>query len=113
MLCGLGSTPNTIYTELKGGCVSVELKRGPQGKLGRRGSKAGEAVCDMKGDLWEIDGAFLMFMKQLVPGWCGGNIPQEVISELKNTGRYQAEGVLLTAQPTSGGQISLQIRADD
>lgn len=90
--------------------MSVELKRGPQG---RRGGKAGEAVCDMKGDLWEIDGAFLMLMKQLIPGWSGGNIPQEVISELKNTGRYQAGGVLLSAQPTSGGQISLQIRSAD
>lgn len=98
---------------IKGGCVSVELKRGPQGKLGRRGGKTGEAVCDMKGDLWEIDGAFLMFMKQLVPGWSGGNIPQEVISELKNTGRYQTGGVLLSAQPTSSGQISLQIRSTE
>ena len=93
--------------------MSVELKRKPQGKPGRRGGKSGEAVCDMKGDLWEIDGVFLVMMKQAIPGWSGGNIPQEVISELKNTGCYQAGGVLLTAQPTSGGQISLKVQSAD
>ncbi|WP_019621289.1 hypothetical protein [Amphritea japonica] len=93
--------------------MSVELKRKPQGKSGRRGGKTGEAVCDMKGDLWEIDGVFLILMKQAIPGWSGGNIPQDVISELKNTGRYQAEGMLLTAQPTSGGQISLVVKPAD
>ncbi|GGK61765.1 hypothetical protein [Amphritea balenae] len=81
------------------------------GKHGRRaGDKTGEAVCDMKGDLWEIDAAFLLYMKQMVPGWCGGAIPEEVMEGLKNTGRYQDQGIELKAQPKDNGKIILQVR---
>ena len=81
------------------------------GKHGRRASdKTGEAVCDLKGDLWEIDAAFLIYMKQMIPGWCGGNIPSEVMETLKNTGQYQAGGVALTALPRDNNKIALSIR---
>lgn len=92
--------------------MSVDLKSQPQGGLGGRSNKprkAGEAVCDMKGDLWDLDAVFLLSMKQIAPGWSGGNLPSEVMSELKNTGRYQANGLELTAQPVSGGKIALRI----
>ncbi|WP_428034709.1 hypothetical protein [Amphritea sp.] len=92
--------------------MPVDLKRQPQGKLGGRNSKprkAGEAVCDMKGDFWDLDAAFLLSMKQISPGWCGGELPEAIMDELKNTGRYQAHGLELSAQPISGGKIALRI----
>ncbi|WP_299200352.1 hypothetical protein [uncultured Amphritea sp.] len=92
--------------------MPVDLKRQPQGKLGDRSNKlhkAGEAVCDMKGDFWDLDGVFLLSMKQISPGWCGGELPADIMDELKNTGRYQAHGLQLTAQPVSGGKIALRI----
>lgn len=64
----------------------------------------------MKGELWELDAAFLLNMKQMKPGWFGGNLPAEVLEELKNTGRCNANGFLLTAQPGGKGKIMLQIK---
>ncbi|WP_417225919.1 hypothetical protein [Amphritea sp.] len=90
--------------------MPIDLKRGPQGKR-PYSRKAGEAVCDMKGDLWDLDAVFLSLMKQLIPGWCGGGVPSEVMSELKNTGKLQAKGLLLTAAPIHGGKIGLRICA--
>ena len=92
--------------------MSVDSKRQPQGGLGTRSKKprkAGEAVCDMKGDLWDLDAVFLLSMKRIAPGWSGGNLPEEVMFELKNAGRYQAHDLELTAQPVSGGKIALRI----
>ncbi|MBU2967726.1 hypothetical protein Q4508_00110 [Amphritea sp. 2_MG-2023] len=71
--------------------------------------KVGEAVCDMQGDLWDLDGIFLISMKQLVPGWSGGTLPSEIMPELKNTGKFHAHGFLLTAEPVAGGKIGLRI----
>lgn len=91
--------------------MPVDQKREPQGRLrsSYHSRKAGEAVCDMQGDLWDLDAVFLSLMKQLLPGWSGGGIPSEIMSELKNTGKLQAQGVLLTAAPISGGKIGLRI----
>ncbi len=80
------------------------------GRSPQRGKKPGEAVSDMKGELWELDAAFLMNMKQMQPGWFGGNLPEEVLEELKNTGRFSANGFQLTAQPGGKGKIMLQLK---
>lgn len=93
--------------------MPVDLERQPQGKLEDRSSqprKAGNAVCDMQGDFWDLDAVFLVSMKQISPGWCGGELPADIMAELKNTGRYQAHGLELTAQPISGGKIGLRIQ---
>ncbi|RTE65375.1 hypothetical protein EH243_11940 [Amphritea opalescens] len=91
----------------------MDLKRGPQrsGNKRHQARKVGEAVCDMQGDLWDLDGIFLHLMKQLVPGWSGGALPSEVMPELKNTGQFHAHDLLLTAEPAGGGKISLRICA--
>ena len=92
--------------------MPVDRKRQPLERPGGRSNKprkAGEAVCDMKGDFWDLDANFLMLMKQISPGWCGGELPAEIMEELKNTGRYQFAGLELTAQPVSGAKIALRI----
>lgn len=94
-----------------GETVLIERRGKTPGKNGRRASdRVGEAVCDMKGDLWEIDAAFLIYMKEMVPGWCGGNLPSEVMEGLKNTGRHQAAGIFLSAEPKEGGKIQLKVK---
>ncbi|MDO6562432.1 hypothetical protein Q4488_03455 [Amphritea sp. 1_MG-2023] len=92
--------------------MPVDLKKSPQGKLGGRkhpSRKIGEATCDMQGELWDLDAVFLQWMKQLEPGWSGGSLSSDMLSVLKNTGKFEAHGFLLTAAPISGGKIGLRI----
>lgn len=80
------------------------------GRPPQHGIKPGKAVCDMKGELWELDAAFLMNMKKMQSDWFGGNLPDEVMEALKNTGRFEAQGFLLIAQPGGKGKIMLEIK---
>jgi len=64
----------------------------------------------MKGELWEVDAAFLLHMKDMVPGWYGGNLPSNVLEGLKNTGRFQAGETVLTAEFKGSDKITLLIR---
>lgn len=101
-----------VGNKRRGESVQVDRNRGFQDKRSRS-CQIGEAICDMKGDLWELDAAFLGAMKQLVPGWSGGVLSSEVMSELKNTGKLQANGFLLIAQLMSSDRISLRISPFD
>lgn len=78
----------------------------------RKNRGTGLAVCDIKGALWELDPLFLVLMKELSPGWRGGDLPANMLESLKNTGQYQVAGWLLTAAPTAAGKIQLRLRHD-
>ncbi|MEH6576175.1 MAG: hypothetical protein V7731_03765 [Amphritea sp.] len=80
-------------------------------KPGRKGTaRVGIAVCDMKGSLWELDAEFLGYMKEMTPGWSGGDLPEDVMATLKNTGCYQAVDMRLQAEPKGDGKVLLKLQ---
>ncbi|WP_261842860.1 hypothetical protein [Aliamphritea ceti] len=91
----------------------IERRGKATGKQNRRATdKKGIATCDMQGDLWELDALFLGYMKEMVQGWCGGSVPENVMQDLKNYGHFQAEGFIMRAEPKNNGRIFLHIEKD-